>query len=44
MHELVINKTESLVEGLQFISISCDEVTINDQQLWFSIHAYVVEN
>jgi hypothetical protein len=44
MHELVVNKTKSLVEGVKFISHSYDEVTTCDQQSWVSIHAYVVEN
>jgi hypothetical protein len=30
MHELVVNKTKSLVEGLQFMSFFCDGITIND--------------
>jgi hypothetical protein len=42
MHE-VVNKIQNLVQSAQFISFSCDEVTTCDQQLWVSIHAYVVE-
>jgi hypothetical protein len=43
MHELVINKTKGLVQVIRFISLSCDEIT-SDQQSWVSIHAYVVED
>ncbi len=38
-----MNKTKNLVQNVQFISLSCDEVTTCDQQLWVSIHAFVVE-
>ncbi len=31
MHDLVVNKTKSLVEAARFISLSCDEVTTFDQ-------------
>ncbi len=41
MHE-VVNKIRNLVESVQFISFSCDEVTSCDQQSWALIHAYVV--
>ncbi len=44
MHELMVKKTKDLVQAAKFISLSCDEVTILDQQSWVSIHAYMVEN
>jgi hypothetical protein len=44
MHDLVVNKTKSLVEGARFITISCDEVTTFDLQSWISIHVYVLED
>jgi hypothetical protein len=44
MHDLVVNKTKTLVEATSFISFSCDEVITLDQQSWVSIHAYFVEN
>jgi hypothetical protein len=44
MHDLVINKTKTLVEVVRFISLSYDEVTTFNQHSWVSIHAYVVEN
>jgi hypothetical protein len=31
MHDLVVNKTKTLVEVVRFISLSCDEVTTFDQ-------------
>jgi hypothetical protein len=43
MHEVVVNKTKNLVQSVQFISLSCDEITTCDQQSWVAIHAYVVE-
>jgi hypothetical protein len=44
MHDLVVNKTKTLIEAVRFISLSCDEVTTSIQQSWVSIYAYVVEN
>jgi hypothetical protein len=46
IHEVVVKKTQNLVQSVQFISFSCDDfcdVTTCDQQLWVSIHAYVVD-
>jgi hypothetical protein len=43
MHEVVVNKTQNLVQNVQFISLSYDEVTTCEQKLWVSIYAYVVE-
>ncbi len=44
MHDLVVNKTKTIVEVAKFISLSYDEVTTFDQQSWVCIDAYVVEN
>ncbi len=45
MHELVVNKTKSLVESARFISLSCDEMANSSQQSQVSIfHAYIVED
>jgi hypothetical protein len=41
---VVVNKTKSLVEGVRFIFLSCDEVATIDQQSWVSIHVYVIED
>jgi hypothetical protein len=30
MHDLVVNKTKTLVEVIKFISLSCDEVTTSN--------------
>jgi len=43
MHDLVVNKTKTLVDVFRF-SFSCDEMTTSNQQSWVSIHAYIVEN
>jgi hypothetical protein len=32
MHDLVVNKIETLVEATRFISLSCDEVTTFNHQ------------
>jgi len=34
-HELIVNKTKSLVENVKCIFLSRDEVTNFDQQFWF---------
>jgi len=34
-HELIVNKTKSLVENVKCIFLSHDEVTTFDQQFWF---------
>jgi hypothetical protein len=44
IHELMVKETRDSVQVAKFISFSCDEITILDQQSWVSIHAYVVEN
>jgi hypothetical protein len=44
MHDLIVNKTKTLVDVVRFISFSCDEMATSNQQSWVSIYAYVVEN
>jgi hypothetical protein len=34
-HELIVNRTKSLVESVKCISLSHDEVTTSNQQSWF---------
>jgi len=43
MHELVPWGTCVTMQKVQFISMSCDEVTMIDNQSWISTHVYVVE-
>jgi hypothetical protein len=31
-----------VVSGAKYMSLSCDEVTTVDNELWISIHAYVL--
>jgi hypothetical protein len=44
MHNVVLKQMKMVLWQNKFISISCDEVTILDNQSWISVHAYVVEN
>jgi hypothetical protein len=43
MCEFVFQSTHFVVQNAPFISVSCDEVTIIDNQSWISTHLYVVE-
>ncbi len=44
MHNVVLKQMKVILQQVMFISISCDEITILDNQSWISVHAYVVEN
>jgi hypothetical protein len=42
MHNMVLEATIFTIIVAQYISLTCDEVDIIDNQSWLSIHAYVV--
>jgi hypothetical protein len=44
MHNVVLKQTSFVLQQNMFISISCDEITTQDNQSWILVHAYVVEN
>lgn len=43
MHELVLWAICVTMQKVQFVYMSCDEVTMIDNQSWISTHVYVVE-
>jgi hypothetical protein len=43
-HNMVLKQMKVVLRQRIFFSISCDEITIMDNQSWISVHAYVVEN
>jgi hypothetical protein len=43
MHKQIIKKIEKFV-SFKYLALSCDEVTMIDNQSWISIHSYVVQN
>jgi hypothetical protein len=44
MHNVILKQIAMLVQQAKFISLSCDEVTILDNQFWTFVHGYVVDN
>jgi hypothetical protein len=44
MHNIFLVTIKHVIQKARFINISCDEVTIVDNQSSISIHYYVVEN
>jgi hypothetical protein len=44
LHKQLIKKIKEVVVGLKYFSLSCDEVTMIDNQSWISIHYYVVQD
>jgi hypothetical protein len=44
LHKQVIKKMKEVVAGSKYFALSCDEVTMIDNQSWISIHYYVVQD
>jgi hypothetical protein len=44
MHGIILEATKFVVGVVQYLSFTCDEVSIIDNQSWLSVHAYVVQN
>jgi hypothetical protein len=44
LHDVVLERTWEVISRAKFMSISCDEVTSQNNDSWASITAYVVEN
>ncbi len=43
-HKQVIKKMKEVVASSKYLTLSCDEVTMIDNQLWVSIHYYMVQD
>jgi hypothetical protein len=43
MHNIVLISTKVVVHVAMYFAISCDEVTMINNQSWVNIHAYLVE-
>jgi hypothetical protein len=44
MHKQVIKKVKEVIASSKNLTLSCDEITINDNQSWIPIHSYIVED
>jgi hypothetical protein len=44
MHEQVIKRTKEVITSSKYLTLSCDEVTMIDNQLWISIHSIHVQD
>jgi hypothetical protein len=44
LHEVVLERTRDVISGARFVSVSCDEVTSQNNKSWASFTAYVVKN
>jgi len=43
MHNIVLTSIKVVIHATMYFAVSCDEVTMIDNQSWVSIHAYLVE-
>jgi len=43
MHNVVLNAIKVALQKLNFIFVSCDEVTILDNQRWSYVHFFVID-
>ncbi len=44
MHGIILEATKFAIGIAQYLSLTCDEVSIIDNQSWLLIHVYVVQN
>ncbi len=44
MHQIVMKAIRVVVQVAHYIALSCDEVSIIDNQSWLFFHYYVVQN
>jgi len=42
MHKKIIKRVKEVIASSKYLALSCDEVTMIDNQSWISIHFYVV--
>jgi hypothetical protein len=43
-HKQVIKKVKEDITSSKYLALSCDEVTMIDNQSWISIHSYIVQD
>jgi hypothetical protein len=44
IHKQIIKKVNEVITSSKYLALSCDEVTMIDNQSWISIHSYVVQD
>jgi hypothetical protein len=44
MHQEVLKVTKATMGVVHYVALSCDEVSIVDNQFWLSMHCYVMYN
>jgi hypothetical protein len=44
IHKQIIKRVKKTITSSKYLALSCDEVTMIDNQSWISIHSYVVQN
>jgi hypothetical protein len=44
MHKQVPKKNLKVIASSKYLALSCDEVTMIENQSWISIHSYVVQD
>jgi hypothetical protein len=44
MHQTVMKATRATIQAAHYVNLSCDEVSTIDNQSWFYVHYYVVQN
>jgi hypothetical protein len=44
MHEIVFTSIRVIVQAINYLFVSVDEVTTLDNHQWISVHAYVMKD
>jgi len=44
MHKQIIKKVKEVIANSKYLALSCDEITIIENQSWISTHSYVVQD
>jgi hypothetical protein len=42
MHKQIIKRIKEVIASSKYVALSCDEVTMNDNQSWISIHNFYI--
>ncbi len=43
MHHIIMESKKVAIQKAKYIIVSCDEVTIIDNQSWCSVHAHIID-